>query len=222
MKKGKIVLGSLIGISCLMLSGSNALSAKGGLPALVEKNAADIADLKTKIEDLKGLKERVEALEETVAEHESAIAKNKDDIAKNKDDIASNKGDIEANQAEIQALKDRLDALKIPNPQLACVTGMFTAGAMDDPVITNQINVSISDPYKVFTTYDAPDIDDHPWGLLCNDGWINTGCSQRNDGDIDTTNDDLDAAQQDNGCFSDDDEYGELWLYTTCCKVIDK
>ena len=106
------------------------------------------------------------------------------------------------------------------NPRLACVTGRFTAGAMNDPVITSQVNISINNPYAVFTTFDQPNVKDHPWGLRCNNGWINTGCSQRNDGKIGSTNDDLDAMESDNGCSSDNDEYGELWLYTTCCKIV--
>ncbi|XOF33747.1 MAG: coiled-coil domain-containing protein [Candidatus Electrothrix sp. YB6] len=203
MKKANFFIGGLIGISVLILSGSNALS---GVRQDVDQNIADIADIKAQIGDLPGLKKRVEALEETAARHEGDIKANKDDIAQNKD--------------EIEALKKRLDDLRIPEPQLACVTGMFIGGSMNAPEITNQMNISISDPFEVFTTYDNPGADDHPWGLFCNDGWINTGCSQRNDGDIETTNDDLDVQQDNNGCSSDNDEYGELWLYTTCCKII--
>ena len=230
MNSAKIVSCGLVGISVLILSCSNALSANGGWQPAVDELRAEIADIKAQIGDIPGLKKRVEELEKLVAENQAGIAANKNAIAKNTAGIAQNTADIAGNKADIARLQDEIDALKklitdlanAPKSQLACVTGMFTAGAMDDPIITNQVNISINDPYEVFNTFDDPGAHDHPWGLRCNDGWINTGCSQRNDGKIDTTNNDLDAMQSDNGCSSDNDEYGELWLYTTCCKVIDE
>ena len=226
MKSAKIVSCGLVGISVLILSCSNALS---GVRQDVDKNIADIADIKAIIGGLPDLEKRVAALEKLVAEQQEAIAENAAGVAENKDAIAQNAAEIAGNKAEIARLQAEIDALKkliadlanAPKSQLACVTGMFTAGAMDDPVITSQMNTSINDPYEVFNTFDDPDAHDHPWGLLCNDGWINTGCSQRNEGKIETTHNDLDVMQADNGCSSDNDEYGELWLYTTCCKMID-
>jgi hypothetical protein len=140
-------------------------------------------------------------------------------VTEQQKDIAQNTADIATLQDEIAALKKLIaDLQNAKIPQLVCVTGGFAVNTMTDPSITNQINIAISDPAEVFTSFNEPGTDDHPWGLRCNDGWINTGCSSSTEGKIE--NNDLDVYQHDNGCSSDNNEYGNLMLYTTCCKVI--
>jgi hypothetical protein len=52
------------------------------------------------------------------------------------------------------------------------------------------------------------------WGLVCKEGWMNTGCTGTTASGFD-----LDIVQMLNGCFSDDEEYTRVSIFATCCKV---
>ena len=112
-------------------------------------------------------------------------------------------------------------------PQLACVTGAFENETYDPNdiryrlLITNQKNIVISNSAEVFTSYEnTTDIDPEKWrwGLSCTEDWANTGCvssSYSNPVYID-----VDVSQYSNGCHSDNEEYGNVTIFTTCCKIV--
>ena len=125
-------------------------------------------------------------------------------------------------------------------PRLACVTGLLfgPGGYLPDPGglrIVNQKNIVVGDASEVFEIFEgtgpAPEYDD--WrGLLCKDDWVNTGCSQVNYGDADigfpgSTGEcssyqpyDVDLRQIMNGCIVDDEEFCNMGIFTTCCKIV--
>lgn len=111
------------------------------------------------------------------------------------------------------------DIIIKPQAQIACVTGAFgrIEPSNGDIIIMNEQNIDISSPDDVFQTYSSsPEfVDDIQWGLRCKDGWVNTGCSISAD-----HNQYYDNPQYDNGCHSDDEEYYDVLIFTTCCKVV--
>lgn len=128
-------------------------------------------------------------------------------------------------------------------PILACVTGAFY-GPGDylaypgEVRIVNQRNIVVRDWSEIFDTFEgigpAPEYDVW-WGLLCKDNWVNTGCSQANYGDADigfpgsTSGPDVCSSRQPydvdlrqimNGCIVDDEEFCNMVIFTTCCKIV--
>lgn len=137
--------------------------------------------------------------------------------------------DITVNHALNADKVDGMDSSELlEKVKLMCVTGeLYYIFDLDpDPnnycadvyslEITNpKNNINPYDVFKVYCNYDSVD-NILLWGLRCKDGWINTGCSG-------TTFEglaDLDISQFLNGCHSDDEEYGNANIFTTCCKLI--
>lgn len=110
--------------------------------------------------------------------------------------------------------------------KLACVTAIMKnpTKTSADIMITNQINIQLSNWSEVFNAfYVQPDPgipEDIYWGLQCKDGWVNTGCNQSIIYGATIDNPYTDLNQYNNGCFSDDEEIEYLKIFTTCCKVI--
>lgn len=112
--------------------------------------------------------------------------------------------------------------------QLECVTGVLRYEPSQVPnYCQDTYSMGFTNPYPtdmnpndVFNVYcvsPVPDDDDLVnWGLICNkvQGWQNTGCTGSNNGFAD-----LDLNQWVNGCYSDDNEYGNATMYVTCCKI---
>lgn len=73
-----------------------------------------------------------------------------------------------------------------------------------------------ADIFEVFCESPSSFGDDNvTWGLRCKEGWLNTGCT----GTSFSTSGDLDISQYLNGCYSDDEEYGNANIFTTCCRI---
>jgi hypothetical protein len=128
-------------------------------------------------------------------------------------------------------------------PKLACVTGaLYGPGqylAYPGQVgIVNQRNIVVGIWSEVFDIFEAtgpaPEFDKW-WGLVCKDDWVNTGCSQANYGDADIGFPgspsgpseclspqpyDIDLRQIYNGCVVDDEEFCNMVIFTTCCKIV--
>ena len=111
--------------------------------------------------------------------------------------------------------------------KLACVTGAFENETYDPNdihyrlLLTNQKNIVISDPAEVFTSYvdtTDPDPENMKWGLTCTEDWVNTGCTASSYSV--TVYPDVDVPQYFNGCHSDNEEYGNVTIFTTCCKIV--
>jgi|WetSurMetagenome_2_1015567.scaffolds.fasta_scaffold445687_1 hypothetical protein len=113
------------------------------------------------------------------------------------------------------------------NMTLQCVTAelYYTVSASlnycQDPsslTITNPYPSSTNptDIFEVFCESPSSLGDDViTWGLRCKEGWVNTGCT----GTSFTGTGDLDIPQFLNGCYSDDEEYGNANIFTTCCRI---
>ena len=112
------------------------------------------------------------------------------------------------------------------NLVLECVTAELLYEPKEQPVYcSDPVSVTIVNPYpsqldpnEIFSVFcEAPSPygdDDVAWGLRCKSGWMNTGCAGTNFGE-----NDMDIAQFLNGCHSDDDEYGNGNIFTTCCRI---
>jgi hypothetical protein len=111
---------------------------------------------------------------------------------------------------------------------LQCITGALYYTISDplnycnDPYSLNITNPypSSSNPTDIFQVFcESPSTlgDDEivTWGLRCKEGWQNTGCT----GNSYTSDGDMDVPQFLNGCHSDDEEYGNSEIFTTCCRI---
>jgi hypothetical protein len=118
---------------------------------------------------------------------------------------------------------------------LLCVTGLLSfpprhnsaycqdkpATVITNPFFTTDIKfedvfevICLTPPYPLpFTSWEDPVM----WGLRCKSGWANTGCSAST-----YTQASADVPQFLNGCHSDDEEYGNADIFTTCCKIINE
>ena len=112
------------------------------------------------------------------------------------------------------------------NMTLQCYTGILLYEVEGAPDYCNDTYIlGITSPefseavpgvFEVFCE-DPPPLgdDDVMWGLRCQEGWVNTGCA----GHSFSVSDEVDIAQLLNGCHSDDEEYGNANIFTTCCRI---
>ncbi|MDY6839835.1 MAG: hypothetical protein SWH78_17895 [Thermodesulfobacteriota bacterium] len=106
--------------------------------------------------------------------------------------------------------------------KLACVTGSIEPETGFSVVeIRNQQNIIIDDWTTVFDIVELTDEDGGPiYGLVCRDGWVNTGCSIDIEGQGDFPNSVVDISQHNNGCYSEYNDNQTMTIYTTCCKIV--
>jgi hypothetical protein len=94
---------------------------------------------------------------------------------------------------------------------------IFSPNIITDPSIMNPLDyVEVVCESPIDT---LPISDDVAWGLRCRTdlGWENTGCNSSSANDYDGY---PDIAQFNSGCYSDDEEIGNINIFTTCCKVV--
>ena len=151
-------------------------------------------------------------------------------------------GCYKKNNGQLRIVSNHSDCLKSEDPitlatgmgtqnvKLECVTAVLsyeTSGSPDycnDPSSLNVTNPYPSDmnPEEAFEVYcESPSqLSDEEvmWGLGCKEaeGWLNTGCT----GTSFEASGAVDIAQAFNACLSDDEEYGNGNIFTTCCKIV--
>jgi hypothetical protein len=71
--------------------------------------------------------------------------------------------------------------------------------------------LEVDDVFSVYCESPNPynELEPVVWGLRCQEGWMNTGCSEDNDSDVSIFL---------NGCHSDNEEYGTR-LWAICCRI---
>jgi hypothetical protein len=114
--------------------------------------------------------------------------------------------------------------------KLQCYTGELfytpdiTEGYCNDPHSLNIVTPypSSTNPDDIFEIYceePSPYSSDAVfWGLRCKEGWTNTGCSGTAFGTY--NGNDVSIVAAFNGCYTDDDEFGNANVFTTCCKIV--